>query len=199
EIVASSEVTMIDSGINMEGAGWVPVDDEGTQASDTVLIEEGILHSYLHNRETAAIMNSKPTGNARAGGYSKEPIIRMTNTFIMPGNWKREEIIEDTKEGILLTGAGSGEADANAEFVFDVAEAYPIRNGEVVDELLRGTAISGNAFETLKSVDAIGKNFKLRMGAGACLKGGQPVKVDGGGPSLRCNIRVAGRNQHAVG
>lgn len=199
ETVASPEVTMIDSGSRMEGAGWVPVDDEGTKANETVLIEDGVLSSYLHNRETAALMDFKPTGNCRAGGYSREPIIRMTNTFIKSGNWNREEIIQDTKSGVLLAGAGAGEADANAEYVFDVSEAYLIKNGEVSSELLRGVAISGNAFETLKSVDAIGANFKLKMGAGACLKGGQPVKVDGGGPSLRCQVRVAGRNHNAAG
>ncbi|MFQ5979498.1 MAG: TldD/PmbA family protein [Candidatus Heimdallarchaeota archaeon] len=199
EAVASPEVTMIDSGTRMEGAGWLPVDDEGTKANETVLIEAGVLTSYLHNRETAELMDFKPTGNCRAGGYSREPIIRMTNTFIKPGDWNREEIIQDTKSGVLLAGAGSGEADANAEYVFDVSEAYPIKNGEVSSELLRGVAISGNAFETLKSVDAIGANFKLEMGAGACLKGGQPVKVDGGGPSLRCQVRIAGRNYNNGG
>lgn len=200
ELVASPTVTMIDSGRNMDGSGWLPIDDEGVQASDTVLIDKGILSSYLHNRETAAIMDVDPTGNARAGGYSREPIIRMTNTFLKPGDLKREEIVENTKKGILLTGAGSGEADANAEFVFDVAEAYPIQNGEIkTKELFRGVAISGNAFETLKSVSAVGNNFKLKMGTGACLKGGQPVKVDGGGPSIRCKIRIAGRNQEGLG
>ncbi|MHA2272003.1 MAG: TldD/PmbA family protein [Candidatus Hodarchaeales archaeon] len=200
EFVANPTVTMIDSGRNMGGAGWLPIDDEGVQASDTILIDKGILCSYLHNRETAAIMDVDPTGNARAGGYSREPIIRMTNTFLQPGNLKREDIIEDTKNGILLTGAGSGEADSNAEFVFDVAEAYPIQNGEIKSkELFRGVAISGNAFETLKSVSAIGNNFKLEMGTGACLKGGQPVKVDGGGPSIRCEVRIAGRNQEVLG
>lgn len=200
DVVASPTVTMIDSGRNMDGAGWLPIDDEGIHASDTTLIDKGILCSYLHNRETAAIMDVDPTGNARAGGYSREPIIRMTNTFLKPGDLKREEIIEDTKKGILLTGAGSGEADANAEFVFDVAEAYPIQNGDIKSsDLLRGVAISGNAFETLKSVDAVGNNFKLKMGTGACLKGGQSVKVDGGGPSIRCEVRIAGRNQKPMG
>ncbi len=195
--VASPEITMVDSGLSNDGAGWCPVDDEGTQVEETILIEAGILKSYLHNRETAARMKVDPTGNARAGGYSQEPLIRMTNTYITSGDWSREEIISDTKAGILLAGAGSGEADANAEFVFDVAEAYPIKNGEICEEeLLRGVAISGSAFRTLKSVDAVADNFKMKMGAGACIKGGQPIKVDGGGPSIRCKVRIAGKDRN---
>lgn len=190
EQVASEKVTMVDSGKTHAG-GWIPVDDEGVECQDVVMIENGILKNFLHNRETAFIMDAEPTGNARAWEYDLEPLIRMRNTFIQPGDWKEEEIIEETKKGYMLQGAGAGEADMDAQFMFQVKEAYTIENGELGD-LLRSVTMIGNAFDVLKTVDAVGDNFGFDMGFGACGKF-QPAKVDGGGPSVRCTVLVGGR------
>jgi len=194
--VASPLVTMVDSGvsaINGNAAGSIPVDDEGTLTREAVLIENGIMKGYMHNRETAYLFGVEPTGNARAYEYDDEPIIRMRNTFILPGDMTLEEMLEDVREGYLLKGAGSGQADANAEFMFDVQEAYRITSGEI-GELFRGASISGNAFEVLKSVDAIGRDFRYDMGAGYCGKG-QPAKVDGGGGPIRTTVMIGGAHQ----
>lgn len=190
DYVASEYVTMVDGGDEIAG-GWSPVDDEGVKSTRVTLIERGVLKRFLHNRETAHIMNTEPTGNARAWEYDLEPLIRMRNTYIQPGDWKKEEIIEDTKKGFFLEGAGSGQADSNAEFMFEVKEAYTIENGERGD-LLRSVTMTGNAFEVLKTVDAVGNDFAFDMGFGACGKN-QPIKVDGGGPHLRCEVLVGGR------
>jgi len=195
EKVASELVTLVDSGKTPIGeptaGGIVIVDDEGVPAGKTVVIERGVLRSYLHDRETAALFGVTPTGNARAWHYDDEPLIRMRNTYIEPGEHTLEEIIESTDDGLLLDGADSGQADSNAEFMFGVQEAYEIKKGKV-GRLLRGATISGDAFEVLSSVDMIGSDFEWAIGSGHCGKG-QPAKVDAGGAHLRCTVVVGGR------
>jgi TldD protein len=193
--VASDLVTLVDSGPVVIGdstaGGIVLVDDEGVPAQRTVIIDRGVLTSFLHDRETAARFGVAPTGNARAWQYDVEPLIRMRNTYIEPGETPNEELIADVGEGFLLKGAGSGQADANAEFMFGVQEAYEIKNGRV-GRLLRGATISGDAFEVLRSVDAVSSDFEWAIGNGYCGKG-QVAKVDGGGPYVRCRLLVGGR------
>ena len=135
-------------------------------------------------------MKAKPTGNARAQDYSYPPIVRMRNTYILPGDWKPEEIIEDTKEGIYLKGGVCGQADSNGEFMFNVQEAWEIRNGDLIRPY-RGVTISGNAIDVLKSIDAVGNDLKIQS-PGICGKF-QEVPVDGGGPHVRCRVMVGGR------
>jgi len=190
ENVASGMVTMVDDGTIPWCAGWVPFDDEGVVGKKNVIIEKGVLRSYLHSRETAARFGVEPTGNSRAWNYRDVPLIRMTATYIEAGEWSREEIIEDTKDGFLLLGTGSGQADSNAEFMFGVQEAYKIRNGEV-GEPYRGVTISGSAYDVLESVDAVGEDFSLALGRGHCGKI-QPAKVDAGGPTVRCKMLFGG-------
>lgn len=193
--VASELVTLVDSGPAVIGGptagGVVLVDDEGVPAARTVVIDRGVLRSYLHDRETAALFDVPPTGNARAWQFDDEPLIRMRNTYIEPGASSLEEIVASVKEGFLLRGAGSGQADANAEFMFGVQEAYEIRNGKV-GRLLRGATISGDAFEVLKGIDMLSSGFEWGLGFGACGKG-QQARVDGGGPYVRCRVMMGGR------
>jgi TldD protein len=193
EKVASELVTLVDSGNsdNAENAaGTILVDDEGVIAERTVIIENGILRSFLHNRESAMIFGVPSTGNARAFQYDDEPLIRMRNTFFEPGSETLDEMIKETSHGYLVKGARNGQADANGEFMFGAEEALLIENGEI-KELLRGASISGNAFEVLRSIDMVGNNFKYDIGTGYCGKY-QPAKVDGGGPHLRCTAVIGG-------
>ena len=191
--VASGLVTLVDSGMSEHvpgAAGTLLIDDEGVITRRTELIKDGIMVGYLHDRETAKVFNAKPTGNARAFGYSDEPIIRMRNTYIEPGDWKLDDLIKDTKHGYLLNGALNGEADANAEFMFAIQVAQEIKDGEL-GKLFRGVTISGSAFEVLSTVDAISREFQWDMGSGYCGKG-QLAKVDGGGGYLRCKTLLGG-------
>lgn len=191
--VASSLVNLVDSGLVEHGrapAGALPVDDEGVTAGRTQVIKNGELVSYLHNRETAARFGVAPTGNARAFEYNDEPLIRMRNTFIEPGTTPLDEMIAGVKQGYLLQGMGGGQADANAEFVFGVQRAIEIKDGKL-GRLLRGVTISGQAFDVLNSVDAVGSDFAWGIGAGYCGKK-QRCKVDGGGPHLRCVVTLGG-------
>ena len=126
-------------------AGTIAVDDEGVLAGRTVIIENGILKSFLHNRETALIFDTLPTGNARAFEYNDEPLIRMRNTFIESGNSKLDDIVKETKHGYFIKGARNGQADANGEFMFGSQEAYLIEKGEI-RELMKGASISGERF-----------------------------------------------------
>ncbi len=191
--VASSLVTLADSGrsdIADNAAGTITVDDEGVDAGKTVVIQDGILASYLHNRESAFIFGTASTGNARAFTYSDEPLIRMRNTYIEPRSDSLDEMIKETKHGYLVKGARNGQADANGEFMFGAQETYLIENGEIKG-ILRGASISGNAFDVLKSVDMVGNKFEYDIGTGYCGKY-QPAKVDGGGPHIRCTAIVGG-------
>lgn len=193
--VASELITMIDSGkseIKPHAGGILPVDDEGTLAKKTTIIDHGVLRSYLHNRETAKMFGVAPTGNARAWTYIDEPIIRMRNTYIEPGDKELQELISEIKEGYFLKGlGGGGQADSNAEFMFTVKEARKIKNGKV-GELVKNAAVSGQAFDVLKSCNGMSRDFEWAIGSGHCGKG-QPAKVDAGGPYLRCKLIVGGK------
>lgn len=193
--VASELVTLCDSG-STEGSpfavGTMPVDDEGVLTRRIVVIENGVLRSFLHNRESAARFGVEPTGNARAFTYSDDPIIRMRNTYIERGETAMEDLIGDVREGFLLRGLGfGGQADSNGEFMFGVREGYAIRDGRI-GKPVRGATVSGNAFDVLESVDAVGNDFEWDNSSGYCGKG-QPAKVAAGGPHLRCRATIGGR------
>ncbi|RLE66089.1 MAG: TldD/PmbA family protein [Thermoprotei archaeon] len=190
ESIASELVTIVDDPGPAYANGWTPYDDEGVKARKVVIVEKGVLREFMQSRETAAILGMEPTGNARAQDYRFAPIVRMRNTYMLPGDWNPEEIIAETKEGYYLKGTLGGQADANGEFMFGVQEAWRIENGEL-KEPYRGVTVSGNAINVLKSVDAVGKDLKIGF-PGTCGKG-QMAPVDGGGPHIRCKIIVGGR------
>jgi TldD protein len=179
---------MVDLDPNAGGA--LLVDDEGVAASVTEIIKDGVLKSYLHNRESAALYDVAPTGNARAWLYRDEPLIRMRNTYIMPGETPLEEIISTTEDGYLVDGPLGGQADATGEFMFGAQKVHRIEKGKITT-LFRGATISGQAFDVLKTADAVSKQFRLELGSGYCGKG-QPAKVDAGGPYVRCRAILGG-------
>jgi len=191
--VGSDLVNLCDSGISefYDGAsGTLPVDDEGVVGQRTVVIRNGILESYLHDRESAARYGVAPTGSARAWEYSDPPLIRMRNTYLEPGDSTLEEMIEGMDDGYLLDGPRNGQADSTGEFMFGVAQAWRIRGGKRA-EMVRGVTISGIAFDVMQTVDAISSDFRWDLGAGMCGKG-QPAKVDAGGPHVRCEVILGG-------
>lgn len=192
--VASELVTLCDSGVSerqLGAGGTLQVDDEGVRAGRTVVIQDGRLVSYLHDRESAARFGVAPTGNARAWEYDNEPLIRMRNTYIEPGRSTLEELIAGIEDGLMLDGPRNGQADANGEFMFGTLKAWPIRHGKL-GPLMRGVNISGIAFDVLRTVDGVSRDFRWDLGSGHCGKG-QPAKVDAGGPWLSCKVLVGGR------
>jgi len=188
EKIGSKNVNIIDDP-TMDAFGNYHYDAEGVKASATVLVEDGILKSYLTSRETAQKLGLKPTGNARSI-ISEKPIVRMSNTYLKPGNWKFEEMKEDLKEGIYLKGSRGGQVDTGKGiFQFNAAESFMIKDGEI-KEPLRDVSLSGDITETLKNVDAIGSDFEMNIGF--CGKAGQTVPVGDGGPHLRVRKVMVG-------
>ena len=170
--------------------GSYKYDDEGMPASRTYLIHEGILVGRLHSRETAAKMGEPPTGNARAINYHFPPIVRMTNTFIEPGNSSFEGMLGDIKEGVYVKDWYGGTTSLEM-FTFSAGEAYMIRNGKIA-ELLRPVVLTGNVFTTLENIDAIGNDLEMNQGGG-CGKGGQsPLPVSNGSPHIRISKCLVG-------
>jgi len=193
ETVASPLVTLCDSGESpyRPGAGGIlPVDDEGVYTKRTVIIENGKLISYLHNRESAGEYGVAPTGNARAWEFNDEPLIRMRNTYIEPGRDELDDMIAGIDDGLFIDGPEGGEADATGEFMFGASRVRRIRDGRP-GETVQKVTVTGSAFEVLQSVDAVSRDFRWDLGSGHCGKG-QLAKVDAGGPYLRCELLVGG-------
>lgn len=158
-------------------------DDEGTPAQNTYLIKEGILVGRLHNRETAGKMREKPTGNARCIDYNFPPIVRMTNTWIEPGKYSPEDLLEGIKLGIWAGNWLGGQTNGEM-FTFASGEARMIRNGKLA-EPIKDVNLTGNVFQTLQNIEGIANDMYWDE-SGGCGKGGQsglPVGV--GGPSIR--------------
>ncbi len=193
EMVASSLVNLCDSGASEyspHAGGELPVDDEGVYTERTEVIKEGRLVNYLHNRESAEKFQTRPTGNARAWEFSDEPLIRMRNTYIAPGKDDLDDMIAGIDDGYFIDGPEGGQADATGEFMFGASRVNRIRKGKIA-ETVQKVSVSGNAFDVLKSIDAISSDFRWDLGSGHCGKG-QPAKVDAGGPYLRCEVLVGG-------
>ena len=168
----------------------VYVDDEGVVAEDAVLIENGILKSYMHSRETARHFDVKPQGNARGFLFSDEPLIRMRNTAILPGKDKLDDMIASIDDGYYLVKTGNGQADTTGEFTFSIEMGYEIKNGKI-GQAIRETSISGVAFEMLKTVDMVSDDMEWSI-SGFCGKK-QPMTTAGGGPAVRCELNIGGR------
>ncbi len=186
----SKELNIVDSAAVPNLRGSYKYDDEGTPSTKTYLIREGKLVGRLHSRETAAKMNEEPTGNARAINYRHPPIVRMTNTFIEPQSTSFDDIISDIKEGVYAKNWYGGTTSMEM-FTFSAGEAYMIRNGKV-EELLRPVVLTGNVFNTLQNIDAIGNDLDMNQGGG-CGKGGQsPLPCSNGSPHIRIQHCLVG-------
>ena len=186
----SKELNIVDTATVPGLRGSYKYDDEGVPATKTYLIREGKLVGRLHSRETAAKMNERPTGNARAINYRYPPIVRMTNTYIEPGSASFEEIIADIKEGIYAKNWYGGTTSMEM-FTFSAGEAYMIRHGKIA-EALRPVVLTGNVFTTLNNIDAIGNDLEMNQGGG-CGKGEQvPLPVSNGSPHIRIRKCLVG-------
>ena len=191
--VASELVTLIDYANSVEGKTCpVPVyiDDEGTPSEDTVIIKDGELKSFMHNKDSARHFETTPTGNARAYAFSDEPLIRMRNTAIKPGTNTLEEMIAAIDDGYYLMKSSNGQADSTSEFMFGVPLGYEIRGGKL-GNAIKDTTISGVAFDVLKTIDMISSDMTWSAG-GMCGKK-QWIPVGMGGPAIKCQVNIGGR------
>ncbi|MUH00815.1 hypothetical protein F7734_54525 [Scytonema sp. UIC 10036] len=186
----SKELQIFDGAAPSGHRGSYFYDDEGTPATTTQLIQDGVLVGRLHSRETAGKLDEEPTGNARCLNYHFPPLVRMTNTWIERGKTPVGDLFSDIKEGVYarnwLGGMTNGEM-----FTFSAGEAWMIRNGKIA-EPVKDVTLSGNVFQTLADIEAIGDDFYWDE-SGGCGKGGQNgLAVGCGGPSLRIRDVVVG-------
>ncbi|NHJ04789.1 MAG: TldD/PmbA family protein [Candidatus Heimdallarchaeota archaeon] len=192
ERVCSELISIIDTPVLDDAAGWLVYDDEGTKGEVVEIIKDGVFTGYLNNREYAAKMNMKPTGNARAFTFQDEPLVRMRNTYIKPGDMTDEELFEVVKDGLFVTGMMNGSADTSGEFMVGTGQAFEIKNGKLTDKIFIGPTMSGNAFEMLSSTLGVGNELKLNIGTGFCGKE-QPAKVDAGGGRIAVTVILGGQ------
>jgi TldD protein len=168
------------------------VDDEGTTASKTTLIEDGILVGYMQDRLNARLMGMEATGNGRRESYAHAPMPRMTNTYMLSGDKAPEEIVASVDKGLYAVNFGGGQVDiTNGKFVFSCTEAYLIENGKV-GAPVKGATLIGNGPDVLTKVSMIGNDSRLDDGVGTCGKDGQSVPVGVGQPTMRIDGLTVG-------
>ncbi len=193
ERVASPLVTVVDDGTLADRRGSLNFDDEGTPTTQTVLIENGVLKGYMHDRQNAQLMGMALTGNARRESYRHLPMPRMTNTFMAGGQHDREEIIRSVKYGLYAEAFGGGEVDiTNGNYTFSATVAWLIEDGKLVRPV-KGATLLGNGPKSLHHVSMVGNDMALDKGIGMCGKSGQRVPVGVGMPTVRIdNVTVGG-------
>lgn len=190
--IASSKVTAIDDGTITNAWGSLNIDDEGNPTQRKVLIENGILKSYMIDKFNSRRMGMPSTGSGRRESYKYAPTSRMTNTFIANGEDDNEEIIKSIENGLYAKQMGGGSVNPiTGDFNFNVLEGYLIKNG-VIDRAVRGASLIGNGADILMDIDMVGKNLDHGQGVCGSLSGSVPTNV--GQPLLRVKeITVGGR------
>ncbi|OED30054.1 TldD/PmbA family protein [Methanosphaera sp. WGK6] len=187
--IGSDLITVVDDASREDGFGYYPYDVEGTKTSKNVLVENGELKSILSSRETAKKLGRESSGNARSI-IKDQPIVRMSNTYIQPGESSFDELIEDMADGIYLKGSRGGQVDTGrGVFQFNAVEAYLIENGELGNHL-RDVSLSGSTLDILNNVVGVGSDFHLSVGF--CGKDGQTAPVGDGGPHIKVSKATVG-------
>ncbi len=189
--VANEKITVVDDATRPKMRGSFYFDDEGTNSQNTVLIENGILKGYMFDKMYAQLVGRESTGNARRESFRFPPIVRMSNTYILPGNDDPDDIVASVDDGLFVVRMGGGQVNpTTGDFVFEVAEGYTIKNGKI-GHMVRGATLIGNGPKVLEEIDMVGNDFGVEVGT--CGKGGQGVPVTDGEPTLRIpSIMVGG-------
>ena len=189
--VANENVSLVDDPTISDTFGYFPYDWEGIASTKHVLIDKGVLSEFMHNLETSSRMLLPPNGAARADSYSSPPIIRMSNTYIEPGDMKRDELIGDIGGGLLIKGAQYGYVEpAKGQFMFKCNEAFAIENGDI-GQRYRDAILTGLILDVLNDVTGIADDFEL-VDPGYCGKSGQDARTTDGGPHIRVDNVVVG-------
>ncbi len=190
--VASELCTIVDNGTIENRRGSLSVDDEGTGAQNTVLVENGILCGYMQDKLNARLMGVAPTGNGRRESFAHVPMPRMTNTYMLSGKHDPDEIIASVDKGIYAPNFGGGQVDiTSGKFVFSASEAYLIENGRL-GAPVKGAMLIGDGPEALHKVSMVGNDLELDTGVGTCGKEGQSVPVGVGQPTLKIDELTVG-------
>jgi TldD protein len=191
ESLASPLVTGVDDATIPNAWGSFAFDDEGAPAQRTVLFQEGVLMGLMYDRLRAEKEGVASSGNGRRQSYAHPPIPRMTNSYILDGSSKADDIVASTERGVYVTALGGGQTNpATGDFVFGVSEGFLIDGGRV-GAPVRGANLIGRAIEVMSAVDAVADDFDTWEGV--CGKEGQGVPVGSGSPTLRiARITVGG-------
>ncbi|MGG7176986.1 TldD/PmbA family protein [Clostridium paraputrificum] len=192
EQIASTKVTAIDDGTIPNAWGSINIDDEGNASNKNILIQDGILKSYMVDKLNGRRMGMNVTGNSRRQSYKYAPTSRMTNTYIAAGEDDPKEIIKSISEGLYAKKLGGGSVNpVTGEFNFAVAEGYLVKDGEI-QEPVRGASLIGKGSEVLMNIDMVGTNIEQAQGMCGSSSGSIPVNV--GQPMIRVKeITVGGR------
>lgn len=194
EQVAAKGVTVVDDATLVDRRGSLAVDDEGVAGQYTVLIEDGVLKGYMQDRQNAMLMGQQSTGNGRRESYAYPPMPRMTNTYMLPGEYDQEEIIASMDKGIYAVDFSGGQVDiTSGNFVFTTQEAYWVEHGKI-QYPIKQTTLAGNGPDVIQRISMVGNDLALDPGIGVCGKAGQSVPVGVGQPTLRIDeITVGGQ------
>ncbi|MBI2213066.1 MAG: TldD/PmbA family protein [Acidobacteria bacterium] len=198
--VAKEFVNIIDEGTQPAARGAINVDDEGNQVGKTMLVEKGVLSTYLHDSISAKHYGVKPTGNGRRQGYEFAPMPRMRSTYMLPGPHKKDEIIASVKKGIYCDHFSNGQVNIGAgDFTFFVKNGFLIEDGKLTTPI-KDVNIIGNGPKVLELVDMVADDLKIDEGGWTCGKDGQMVPVSQGMPTVRvASITVGGRAETKKG
>jgi TldD protein len=192
EQVASPLCTVVDDGTLEFRRGSLNIDDEGEATQYTTLIDKGRLVGYMQDKHNARLMGTKSTGNGRRESYAHLPMPRMTNTYMLPGDHKAEEIIASVDRGIYAVNFGGGQVDiTSGKFVFSTSEAYLIENGKITTPV-KGATLIGNGPEVMQRISMVADDLELDSGVGNCGKEGQSVPVGVGQPTLKVDALTVG-------
>ncbi|ANF17131.1 protease TldD [Buchnera aphidicola (Schlechtendalia chinensis)] len=191
--VASTLCTIVDDGTIENKRGSLTIDDEGVPSQYNVLIQNGILKSYIQDKFNSRLMGVNSTGNGRRESYAHLPCPRMTNTYMISGNSIPKDIIDSVEYGIYALNFSGGQVDiTSGNFVFSTSEAYLIKFGKIVHSI-KNVMLIGSGSSIMQGVSMVGNDFLIDGGVGTCSKNGQNVPVGVGQPTIKLNnITVGG-------
>ena len=195
ELVTSPLCTIVDDGTLQNRRGSLTIDDEGVPSQCNVLIKDGILQGYMQDKLNARLMGVKPTGKGRRESYAHLPMPRMTNTYMLAGQSKFEDLVASVDRGIYAPHFGGGQVDiTSGKFVFSTSEAYLIEKGKITKPV-KGATLIGSGIDVMQKVSMVADKTDLDLGIGVCGKDGQSVPVGVGQPALKIDeITVGGTN-----
>ena len=193
EKIGSEYATIVESGDPVNYGYYIPYDDEGVATEKVVLLDKGVLSGYLHSRSTAKLMDMEPTGNARAINFRYPSIVRMRNTYFMPGDMTLDELFEIVGKGVYAEGSTGGQTEDTGNFTFGANRAYWFEGGEIKYPI-KGATVRANILEFLKNVVGASKELYVYTSVfGGCGKGGQaPLPVGDGGPYMAIKEAIIG-------
>ncbi len=192
EMVASELCTVVDDGTLQDRRGSLSIDDEGVPTENTTLIENGRLTGYMQDKHNARLMGSRSTGNGRRESYAHLPMPRMTNTYMLAGEYEPEEVIASVDKGLYAVNFGGGQVDiTSGKFVFSTSEVYMIEKGKITHPV-KGATLIGNGPEVMKKISMVANDLELDTGVGNCGKEGQSVPVGVGQPTLKVDSLTVG-------